>query len=64
MNTNDKTSSGAVPEDDADQAHTELRRSGGRSETDDAPAKPRPRSKVMPKELDDDDDDLFNDMPV
>jgi hypothetical protein len=35
--------------------HTELRAVG---------TKPQPRSKVMPPELRDDDDDLFNDMPV
>jgi hypothetical protein len=38
-----------------DAAHTELRAAG---------TKPQPRSKVMPPELRDDDDDLFNDMPV
>ena len=38
-----------------EQAHTELRAVGKR---------PAPRAKVMPPELRDDDDDLFNDMPV
>jgi hypothetical protein len=36
-------------------AHTELRAAGG---------KIRPRSKVMPDEVGNDDDDMFNDMPV
>jgi hypothetical protein len=48
----------AAPERDANarpQAHTELRTAG---------KGPKPRSKVIPEELRDDDDDLFNDMPV
>ena len=49
---------GAAPE----KAHTELRPSKAHPK-DEAAAKPRPRAKVMPKDLDD-DDDLFNDMPV
>jgi hypothetical protein len=47
----------AAPERDANarpQAHTELREVG---------KAPRPRAKVMPPGLRD-DDDLFNDMPV
>lgn len=39
----------------AAQAHTELREAGTR---------PRPRSRIVPPELRDDDDDMFNDMPV
>lgn len=47
----------AAPEKDraaTEKPHTELRAVG---------EKPRPRSKIMPPELRD-DDDLFNDMPV
>jgi hypothetical protein len=47
---------GAVAEDpSAAKPHTELRTAG---------KGPKPRSKVIPEELRDDDDDLFNDMPV
>lgn len=45
-----------------DEVHTELRRQGAGADTD-APAKPAARSRIdlVGQE---DDDDLFNDMPV
>lgn len=55
--TNETDNKADKAAEEAPKAHTELR------PQDEAVGHPAPRSKVLPKDLDD-DDDLFNDMPV
>lgn len=63
----------AQPTPASEAAHTELRRAPANASDPDgvsgeeasiAEPTPAPRAKVMPPELDDDGDDLFNDLPL